>query len=56
MRKVNYILIIAICVILNFLSVVNAKTTDRNFPPPLRATYDTPAKIWESEALPIGNG
>ncbi len=24
--------------------------------PPLRATYDKPAKIWESEALPIGNG
>lgn len=37
MRKVNYILIIAICVILNFLSVVNAKTTDRNFPPPFES-------------------
>lgn len=24
--------------------------------PALKATYNTPAKVWESEALPIGNG
>lgn len=24
--------------------------------PALKATYDAPAKVWESEALPIGNG
>ena len=56
MRKVSYISIVTICVIFNLFYMANAQTTDYNSQPPLKVIYNTPAKIWESEALPIGNG
>lgn len=33
-----------------------ASCTEESHQPVLKATYNKPAKVWESEALPIGNG
>lgn len=46
------------CINALFLCCLMAETTmaARFQQPPLKATYNKPAKVWESEALPIGNG
>ena len=33
-----------------------AKTANHPLQAPMKAVYDRPATVWESEALPIGNG
>ena len=46
------------CINTLFLCCLMAETTmaARFQQPSLKATYNKPAKVWESEALPIGNG
>ena len=46
------------CINALFLCCLMAETTmaARFHQPSLKATYNKPAKVWESEALPIGNG
>ena len=46
------------CINALFLCCLMAETTmaARFQQPSLKATYNKPAKVWESEALPIGNG
>ena len=45
------------CVITLLITVLScAEKSSRFQKPSLIATYDAPAKVWESEALPIGNG
>lgn len=55
MRKVYFTLAWGLCAL--FCSATGTlRAADDSLQPPLKATYGTPAKIWESEALPIGNG
>ena len=45
------------CLITLFITVLSCTEKTSMFQKPaLIAIYDAPAKVWESEALPIGNG
>ena len=51
MKRIRMIITMALA-----LAAVNTGAVAQTIQPPLRATYDHPASIWEEEALPIGNG
>lgn len=55
MRNIYFTLFWRLCIL--FCSAIGTlQAANDSWQPPLKATYDTPAKVWESEALPIGNG
>lgn len=55
MRKIHFTLAWGLCALFS-AATETLQANDDSLQPPLKATYNTPAKIWESEALPIGNG
>ena len=55
MKIIHFTLAGTLCAQLCFAAGAPGGANDSQ-QPPLKATYDAPAKVWESEALPVGNG
>lgn len=56
MNRARTFLFLIVLFLINSVLCVAENSTSAPQIPPLVARYDTPAKVWESEALPIGNG